>query len=718
MECKAPAARNARVGWRKRLHHDAKVLKRVWRYMGPGWLVCVAYLDPANLFADIQSGTQYAYSQLWVIWWSQWFALFVGWLGARLVLSQIPLEDFGTLECKHYRKPTMARYLLWIFAELIVVVTDIPEVIGFAFGMHIISGILIWAGVLLSFAATLLVLLTELGSFRYVEAAVALCVVALGITLLVSLTRSGLDVERFFLGWLLPRFQGAGSVSDALNIVGSVVMPHNLYLQTGSLIAHHTTLHVARNIFSKLDLNTQDKTVSESEPDSFSSESADTEQGTIEDLESKLSESGSLSRTELEAGPAMSPVLGYHEAVSTAERFSEDRRRQHGAVQVAGPLRSAFTDPYPLASDEDTISVRRSWEPYQSISQPALEQSSVFKGAIRPNKGQPDYGYSTFGRDGNVPKEPDVLRIEQCAAPALRHAFDVPSGCATGQDVPATSKTAEGLPVNRLSVDATMTQDEFDEKKTPEKDSDLASLEDTQSIGKSADADPARFPKSIPRIGPVVLELAFPTLFAFFVNAAAISIAARSGQSQASQNLSNIGLYNFCDLLPFEGACVLWGIILLVSGTAATVTVTLTGSYVMSGFLQMRIPMLLRATLARGIAILPALIIAATSSAATVNAIIGIVNTILSVSLPIVLVPLLRCVHERRQLHWFPLGAGWLFTAFIFGLNLYSFCAPQGGMFGLYTGNGSNFTWSVQANILQDMVILLYVGAVAWLAVA
>lgn len=718
MESKSIAAGTLRLGSYRRFHHYGKVFMRVWRYMGPGWLVCVAYLDPANLFADIQSGTQYAYSQLWVIWWSQWFALFVGWLGARLVLSRIPLEDFATVERKHYRKPTMARYLLWIFAELIVVVTDIPEVIGFAFGMHIISGIPIWVGVLLSFAAILLVLLTELGSFRYVEAAVALCVVALGITLLVSLTRSGLAVEQFFLGWLLPRFQGAGSVYDALNIVGSVVMPHNLYLQTGSLIAHHTMLHVGGNIFSKLDLNTHDRTVSESEPDSFSSESADTDQRVTEDLESKLSESGSLSRTELEAGPAMSPVLGYHEAVSIAERASGSRHRSLGEVPAARPLRSAFTDPYPLASKEDTISVRHEKEPYQSISESALEQGLFSRGAIRPNSRQPDYGYTTFGRDGKVSEEPDVSRIEQNAANAFRRELDAPSGCATGEDVPATSKTAEGLPVNRLSVDATMTQDEFVENKTPEKDSDMSSLEDTQSIGKSADADPARFPKSIPRIGPVVLELAFPTVFAFFVNAAAISIAARSAQSQASQNLSNIGLYNFCDLLPFEGACVLWGIILLVSGTAATVTVTLTGSYVMSGFLQMRIPMLLRATLARGIAILPALIIAATSSAATVNAIIGIINTILSVSLPIVLVPLLRCVHERRRLHWFPLGAGWLFTAFIFGLNLYSFCAPQGGMFGLYTGNGSNFTWSVQANILQDMVILLYVGAVAWLAVA
>merc|ERR1711981_784681 len=37
------------------------------RYFGPGWLVCIAYVDPGNYQADIQSGAQTGYSQNWVI---------------------------------------------------------------------------------------------------------------------------------------------------------------------------------------------------------------------------------------------------------------------------------------------------------------------------------------------------------------------------------------------------------------------------------------------------------------------------------------------------------------------------------------------------------------------------------------------------------------------------------------------------------------------------
>lgn len=719
MERDAVVEHSYDIGWRRRLRRYAQVFRRAWRYMGPGWLVCVAYLDPGNMFSDILSGSQYAYSQLWVIWWSQWFALFVGWLCARLVLVSAPLEDFATAERKHYRKPGAARYLLWLFAELVVVVADIPEVIGFAFGMNILTGVPVWVGVLLSFVATSLVLLLELGDFRLVEATVALCVFALGIVLLVSLARSGLDGKQFMLGWLVPTFQGGQSVYDALSIIGSVVMPHNLYLQTGSLIAHHTAAFVALDIIEKVQQDEQDdEKAEESELTSSLSENVDGDQNPLDDLESALSQPSSSLSAEGPTGGCLPEESEYVASTSAAEERCPRGHESPGAATTGVPARatdlsaaSRKLDRYDLSSEDSTESLDAGIQPASRVcvsSRQTCEGANACRHA--PFQDSCHAGDASWILNGwQLEQRADMMRVQQSAT-----RIDGKVG-ETGSIFPVD---VVGVLDIRLSPDSDAPYDEIRANSICGKRSDQENVGDAQSIGDDPEGCPACAPVSLPAIGPVILELVLPTCFAFFVNAAATSIAAEHVHPSASQATVNLGLYNFCQFLPFEGACVLWGLILLISGTASTVTTTLTGSYVMSGFLHMRIPLLLRAALARGLAIMPALVVAATSGPATVNAIIGVVNTTLSVGLPIVLVPLLRCSHERKALHWFPHAAGWLFTAFIFGLNLYGLCAPQGGMFGLYTGSTSNFTWSVQANILQDLVILLYVGVVAWLALA
>jgi Mn2+/Fe2+ NRAMP family transporter len=666
------------------------------------------------MFSDILSGSQYAYSQLWVVWWSQWFALFVGWLCARLVLSSTPLEDFATAERKHYRKPSAARYLLWLFAEIVVVVADIPEVIGFAFGMNILAGLPVWAGVLLSFVATSLVLLLELGDFRLIEAAVALCIFALGLTLLISLTKSGMDAKQFIIGWLAPTFQGGQSVYDALSIIGSVVMPHNLYLQTGSLIAHHTAAFVALDVIEKVEQDATDEQNEESETSSSLNDITEAAENLPHDLESARSEPAKQHwASATKQCDNKLDILG--SGMVTAGHCSQ----KNGFWRSAEPSEPAIEarTPVPLR-DSSPIDHGPSASFCNEEIQPSID---VFVDSMETWNGDAlcfEVSKETIGAsDGALRTREEWQRPANACITQDHHNATRLNDEPLSNDLALSMDDARAIHL-RSSLDALGKEDENCANSLSAKRLGQDNAGDRQQVATITDGCSACAPGSLPKIGPVILELVLPTCFAFFVNAATISIAAEHVYTQSSQETITLGLYNFCQYLPFEGACVLWGIILLVSGTASTVTTTLTGSYVMSGFLHMRIPMLLRAALARGLAIMPALIIAATSGPATVNAIIGVVNATLSIALPIVLVPLLRCSHERKPLHWFPHAAGWLFTAFIFGLNLFGLCAPQGGMFGLYTGPMSNFTWSVQANILQDLVIIGYVGVVAWLALA
>ena len=44
--------------------------RKLWRFVGPGWLMSLAYLDPGNLESDLQQGAYTGPTQVWVLWWS------------------------------------------------------------------------------------------------------------------------------------------------------------------------------------------------------------------------------------------------------------------------------------------------------------------------------------------------------------------------------------------------------------------------------------------------------------------------------------------------------------------------------------------------------------------------------------------------------------------------------------------------------------------------
>jgi len=77
---------------------DFKVL---WTYMGPGWLMSIAYLDPGNLEADLQAGAYAGYELLWVLLWCTFMGLVLQVLAARLGvvtgrnLAQMCREEYG-----------------------------------------------------------------------------------------------------------------------------------------------------------------------------------------------------------------------------------------------------------------------------------------------------------------------------------------------------------------------------------------------------------------------------------------------------------------------------------------------------------------------------------------------------------------------------------------------------------------------------------------------
>ncbi|KAL6873759.1 hypothetical protein ACP4OV_013841 [Aristida adscensionis] len=218
--------------------------KNLFSYVGPGFLVSIAYIDPGNFETDLQAGAQYKYELLWIILIASCAALIIQSLAARL----------GVVTGKHLAEhcraeyPKVTNFVLWILAELAVVACDIPEVIGTAFALNMLFRIPVWCGVLITGLSTLmLLLLQQYGKYylkqihqqrvRKLEFLIAFLVLLIATCFLVELGYSKPNSSEVVRGLFVPELKGNGATGLAISLLGAMVMPHNLFLHSALVLS-------------------------------------------------------------------------------------------------------------------------------------------------------------------------------------------------------------------------------------------------------------------------------------------------------------------------------------------------------------------------------------------------------------------------------------------------------------------------------------------------
>ncbi|TKW23172.1 hypothetical protein SEVIR_4G276100v4 [Setaria viridis] len=207
--------------------------KNLFSYIGPGFLVSIAYIDPGNFETDLQAGAQYKYELLWIILVASCAALIIQSLAARL----------GVVTGKHLAEhcraeyPKVTNFVLWILAELAVVACDIPEVIGTAFALNMLFRIPVWCGVLITGLSTLMLLLLQQYGVRKLEFLIAFLVFLIATCFLVELGYSKPDASEVVRGLFVPELKGNGATGLAISLLGAMVMPHNLFLHSALVLS-------------------------------------------------------------------------------------------------------------------------------------------------------------------------------------------------------------------------------------------------------------------------------------------------------------------------------------------------------------------------------------------------------------------------------------------------------------------------------------------------
>mmetsp|Transcript_20691 Transcript_20691/g.23129 ORF Transcript_20691/g.23129 Transcript_20691/m.23129 type:complete len:556 (-) Transcript_20691:21-1688(-) len=200
-------------------------------FVGPGWFVCIAYVDPGNYQADIQAGATSRYRLLWTVWWASILSLYIQSLCVRLAYyGQVTLAEVQARDL-----PRRNRYLNWMIAEFSAVITDLPEVIGIGIAGHIFFGWPYYIGVVLSLVTTMTFLATIRCGMRVVELIVVIFVGIMSVVLVIEMALLGVNVPELLQGWVYGFTETTSAdLFSVTGIVGCVVMPHNLYLHSAT----------------------------------------------------------------------------------------------------------------------------------------------------------------------------------------------------------------------------------------------------------------------------------------------------------------------------------------------------------------------------------------------------------------------------------------------------------------------------------------------------
>ncbi|KAJ3683476.1 hypothetical protein LUZ60_013703 [Juncus effusus] len=219
------ASKKEESGWRKFLAH-----------VGPGFLVSLAYVDPANLETDLQAGANHRYELLWVILIGLIFALIIQSLSANLgVVTGKHLAELCKMEY-----PKFVKIFLWLIAEVAVIASDIPEVIGTAFALNILFHVPVWAGVLLTGSSTLLLLGLQRYGVRKLELLITILVFVMAACFFGEMSFIKPPAADVIKGLFVPKLYGNGATADAIALLGALVMPHNLFLHSALVLSRKT----------------------------------------------------------------------------------------------------------------------------------------------------------------------------------------------------------------------------------------------------------------------------------------------------------------------------------------------------------------------------------------------------------------------------------------------------------------------------------------------
>jgi manganese transport protein len=196
-----------------------------FRYIGPGMLVTVGFIDPGNWASNIAAGSAYGYRLLWMVTLSTFMLIVLQHNAAHLgIVTGKCLSEAAT----DYL-PARLKNVILISAMAAAVSTAMAELLGGAIALQMLFGLPIKLGTVLILALVLWLQFTN--SYRKIEKIIIGFVSVIGFAFIYELHMVHVDWGAAAAGWVIPAFP-EGSMPVIMSVLGAVVMPHNLFLHS------------------------------------------------------------------------------------------------------------------------------------------------------------------------------------------------------------------------------------------------------------------------------------------------------------------------------------------------------------------------------------------------------------------------------------------------------------------------------------------------------
>src|SRR5665647_2152095 len=197
----------------------------IFKFIGPGLLVTVGFIDPGNWASDLAAGSDYGYVLLWVVTLSTIMLVILQHNVAHLgIATGLCLSEAATI----YIKPRYSNILL-SSAMLASISTSLAEILGGAIALKMLFNIPVRAGAILVTIFVMVMLYTN--SYKIIEKWIIAFVSIIGLSFLYELSLVNIDWNSAITGWVVPSFP-KGSIIIIMSVLGAVVMPHNLFLNS------------------------------------------------------------------------------------------------------------------------------------------------------------------------------------------------------------------------------------------------------------------------------------------------------------------------------------------------------------------------------------------------------------------------------------------------------------------------------------------------------
>lgn len=196
-----------------------------FKYIGPGLLVTVGFIDPGNWASNLAAGSDFGYTLLWMVTLST----------VMLIILQHNVAHLGIVTGKCLSEAITERFppklgiSVLSTAMIASIATSLAEILGTAIALNMLFHIPVKIGAVLS--TLLIVFMIMTNSYRKIERWIIGFVSIIGFSFVYELMLAPIEWNIAMKAWVTPSIP-EGSIVIVMSVLGAVVMPHNLFLHS------------------------------------------------------------------------------------------------------------------------------------------------------------------------------------------------------------------------------------------------------------------------------------------------------------------------------------------------------------------------------------------------------------------------------------------------------------------------------------------------------